>query len=78
VTSHRLPSICQFAEFVEIGGLASYGPDIADLSARAVRYIDRILHGANPGELPIEQPRKLSLVLNRTTRRPSASRFRRG
>lgn len=67
VTSHRLPSMYQFAEFVEIGGLASYGPDIADLSARAVRYVDKILQGANPADLPIEQPRKLSLVLNRTT-----------
>ena len=67
VSKHRLPSMFQFADFVQIGGLASYGPDIADLSSRAVRYVDQILHGANPAELPIEQPRKLRLVINRKT-----------
>ena len=67
ISSHRLPSIYQFADFVEVGGLVSYGPDIADLSARAVRYVDKIVQGANPAELPIEQPQKLSLVLNRGT-----------
>jgi putative ABC transport system substrate-binding protein len=67
VNEHRLPSVYQFSDFVEIGGLVSYGPGIADLSARAVAYVDKILNGANPAELPIEQPRKLSLVINRRT-----------
>lgn len=64
---HRLPSVFQFAEFVLIGGTLSYGPDITDLSYRAVAYVDKILKGANPAELPIEQPRKLFLVINRRT-----------
>jgi putative ABC transport system substrate-binding protein len=67
VTRHGLPSVYQFAEFVAIGGLVSYGPDIAALSARAAVYVDRILRGANPAELPIEQPSKLLLVINRKT-----------
>jgi len=67
VTEHRLPSVYQFSDFVRIGGLASYGPDIADLSARAVVYVDKILKGMQPATLPIEQPRKLLLVLNRRT-----------
>jgi putative ABC transport system substrate-binding protein len=67
VTRHRLPSVYQFSDFVRIGGLASYGPGIADLSARAVVYVDKILKGANPGRLPIEQPRRLFLVINRAT-----------
>ena len=64
---HRLPSAFQFADFVSIGGLVSYGPDIADLSARAAAYVDKILKGANPAELPIEQPRRFFLVINRKT-----------
>ncbi len=64
---HRLPSVFQFADFVQAGGLVSYGPDIAALSARAVDYVDRILKGADPAGMPIEQPRKLYLVLNRRT-----------
>jgi putative ABC transport system substrate-binding protein len=67
VNEHRLASAFQFSDFVESGGLASYGPGIADLSARAVVYVDKILKGANPAELPIEQPRMLFLVLNRRT-----------
>lgn len=67
VTEHRMPSVYQFSDFVRVGGLASYGPGIADLSARAVVYVDKILKGANPGTLPIEQPRRLFLVINRTT-----------
>jgi putative ABC transport system substrate-binding protein len=67
VNGHRLPSVYQFSDFVLAGGLASYGPDIAALSAHSVVYVERILKGANPAELPIEQPRKLFLVLNRKT-----------
>ncbi|HEY2816590.1 MAG TPA: ABC transporter substrate-binding protein [Casimicrobiaceae bacterium] len=67
VMKHRLPSAYQFVELVTIGGLVSYGPNIAELSARSVAYVDKILKGANPAELPIEQPRKLFLVINRKT-----------
>ena len=62
---YRLASVYQFSEFVSIGGTLSYGPDITDLSYRAVAYVDKILKGANPAELAIEQPRKLFLVINR-------------
>ena len=65
VTKHRLPSVYQFSYFVEAGGLVSYGPDIIGMSARAAAYVDKILKGASPAELPIEQPRKLFLVINR-------------
>jgi putative ABC transport system substrate-binding protein len=64
---HRLPSAFQYSQFVVIGGLVSYGPDIADLSSRAAAYVDKILRGANPAELPIEQPRRFFLVVNRRT-----------
>ena len=66
---YRLPTVYTFADFVEIGGLASYGPDIADLSMRAAAYVEKILNGANPGDLPIEQPRRLYLALNRSVAR---------
>jgi len=65
VRKHRLPSVYQYADFVVIGGLVSYGPDIVDLTARAADYVDKILKGANPAELPIEQPRSPFLVINR-------------
>lgn len=66
-TSHRIPSAYQFSYFVLGGGLVSYGPDVTDLSARAALYVDKILKGANPAELPIEQPRRLFLAINRRT-----------
>ena len=62
---YRLASVYQFSEFVSIGGTLSYGPDITDLSYRAAAYVDKILKGADPAELAIEQPRKLFLVVNR-------------
>jgi putative ABC transport system substrate-binding protein len=62
---YRLPDAYQYSEFVVIGGLVSYGPDIVDLSSRAADYVDKILKGADPAELPIEQPRKLYLAINR-------------
>lgn len=60
----RLPSIYEERVFVEAGGLLSYGPSFADLYRRAATYVDKILKGANPGDLPIEQPTKLELVIN--------------
>jgi putative ABC transport system substrate-binding protein len=63
----RLPTIYNAKEFVEAGGLLSYGPDFLDLSRRAADYVDKILRGAKPGELPIEQPTKFDLFINLTT-----------
>jgi putative ABC transport system substrate-binding protein len=63
----RLPSIFQYREYVAAGGLMSYGPDLGDLTARAAVYIDRILRGANPAEMPVEQPTKFVLAINRET-----------
>jgi putative ABC transport system substrate-binding protein len=63
----RLPIMFHWPEFVEAGGLLSYGPDNADLYRRAASYVDRILRGARPGDLPIEQPSKLLLAVNLTT-----------
>ena len=66
-TSNRLPSIHAFREAVEVGGLMSYGVNVADLFSRAAGYVDRILKGAKPGDLPIEQPTKFDLVINLKT-----------
>jgi putative ABC transport system substrate-binding protein len=64
---HRLPSTYHLREFVEAGGLMSYAPDVADMSRRAAGYVDRILKGAAPGELPVEQPTKFEFVVNLKT-----------
>lgn len=63
----RLPSINFYREFVEAGGLMSYGPDLDDIFRRAAGYIDQILRGANPAEMPIQQPTKFDLALNLAT-----------
>jgi putative tryptophan/tyrosine transport system substrate-binding protein len=60
----RLPAMYFFQEFAEGGGLVSYGPSDTDLYRRSATYVDRILNGAKPGELPIEQPTKFDLVIN--------------
>jgi putative tryptophan/tyrosine transport system substrate-binding protein len=60
----RLPTIYELRPFVDAGGLVSYGADIEDIWRRAATYIDKILKGANPAELPIEQPTKFELVVN--------------
>jgi len=63
----RLPTMNVQREYVEAGGLMSYGPDYVDLNRRAADYVDRILRGAKPADLPIEQPTKFDLVINLTT-----------
>jgi putative tryptophan/tyrosine transport system substrate-binding protein len=66
----RIPVFALFADFAADGGLLSYGPNVDDMTAQTVDYIDRIFKGAKPGELPIQRPTRFDLVLNlRTARR---------
>jgi putative tryptophan/tyrosine transport system substrate-binding protein len=64
---HRLPAIYVFRIFATNGGLISYGPDLADLFFRAGGYVDKILKGSKPSDLPVEQPTKFELVINMKT-----------
>ena len=64
---HRLPAIYSTREFVDAGGLMAYGVNRPEMYRRAALYVDRIFKGANPGDLPIEQPTKLDLVINLKT-----------
>jgi putative tryptophan/tyrosine transport system substrate-binding protein len=63
----RLPTMHGTREFVDHGGLMSYGPNYPDLYRRAAEYVDKILRGTNPADIPVEQPTKFDLVINRTT-----------
>ena len=63
----RLPTMHGSREYVEAGGLMSYGPNFPDLFRRAADYVDKILRGTKPGDIPVEQPTKFDLVINLTT-----------
>ena len=67
VTQQHLPSVFSTREWVVTGGLMSYGPSFPDLNRRAATYVDKILKGAKPADLPVEQPMKLELVINLKT-----------
>ncbi|TMJ51829.1 MAG: ABC transporter substrate-binding protein [Alphaproteobacteria bacterium] len=66
-TSAKIPTIFGFREFVDAGGLISYGPNFSDLFARAADFTDKILRGASPSDMPIEQPVKYDLIINLRT-----------
>ena len=63
----RLPAVYAYRELVDAGGLMSFGPDYGDMHRRAATYVDRILKGATPGDLPIEQPERFNLIVNLKT-----------
>jgi putative ABC transport system substrate-binding protein len=63
----RLPTMYNTWRFVEAGGLMAYGPSSLDIQRRAAVYVDRLLKGAKPGDLPVERPMKFDLVINLTT-----------
>ena len=63
-TEQRLPSVNAYREVVEAGGLMSYGPSYEDMHRRAADYVDKILKGARPGDQPVQQPTKFTLMLN--------------
>jgi putative ABC transport system substrate-binding protein len=69
VLAARLPAIYGQREYVEPGGLMSYGPNFPELFRRVGNYVDKILRGAKPGDLPVEQPTKFDLIINLTTAR---------
>jgi putative tryptophan/tyrosine transport system substrate-binding protein len=65
--SHRLPTLYGFREFAEAGGLMSYGANLLDAYRRAATFVDKILKGSRPSDLPVEQPTRFELVINART-----------
>jgi putative ABC transport system substrate-binding protein len=64
---HRLPAVYGFREFVDAGGLMAYGVNVPYLCRRAARFVDKILKGTKPGDLPVEQPTEFELIVNLKT-----------
>jgi putative ABC transport system substrate-binding protein len=64
---NNVPTVSTLSEFVRDGGLLSYGPDTVDLFRRAATYVDRILRGEKPGDLPVQFPTKFEMIVNRKT-----------
>ena len=64
---HQLPTIYEVPEFVQDGGLISYGPSLAKMTRRSATFVDKILKGVKPTDLPIEQPTNFELVINLKT-----------
>ena len=64
---HGLPAFSEHREFADAGGLATYGPDFAEIDQRAAAYVDKILKGAKPADLPFEQPTTIDFVINLKT-----------
>jgi putative ABC transport system substrate-binding protein len=65
--THRLPAMYDWRMYVEAGGLMAYGPSLSDTQRRAATYVDKLLKGANPADLPVEQPTKFDLIINLKT-----------
>ena len=67
IARHRLPAVYPYTHFAKSGGLMAYGPDPAHMFGRTADYVDRILRGARPADLPVQQPNKFELVVNLKT-----------
>jgi putative ABC transport system substrate-binding protein len=66
-TRNNVPAVYNLSDYARNGGLLSYGPDRVDIFRRAATYVDRILRGEKPGDLPVQLPTKFEMVLNRKT-----------